>query len=277
MVAYEGNEPFVFISYAHKDRNLVLPIIEGLQNRGFRVWYDQGIEVGNEWPDFIAEHLEKCCGMVAFVSQNYGESNNCREELGFAKELEKTILVIYLEDPKKLRAGVRMRLSTLHYMNLNDYSDNAQLLNELGKAKALKPCLEKVVVPAKSAEFQTGEQNNQSVAVDKKKENVRTVVYDLTSMKYGMLDAAAKAKPVEANVEELYRQAEAHRIKAEYAAAFSLYKKAAEKGYAPAQYALGSFYELGKFVKTNKAEARKWYQKAADQGEKKAEYRLNWM
>ena len=37
--AYEGQEPYIFISYAHKDSNTVLPIIQGLQERGFRVWY----------------------------------------------------------------------------------------------------------------------------------------------------------------------------------------------------------------------------------------------
>ena len=53
----KGYDPFVFISYAHADRALVMPIVQGLKARGIRVWYDEGIEVGNEWPDFIAEHI----------------------------------------------------------------------------------------------------------------------------------------------------------------------------------------------------------------------------
>ena len=32
--AYEGKEPYIFISYAHKDVNVVLPIISKLQDRG---------------------------------------------------------------------------------------------------------------------------------------------------------------------------------------------------------------------------------------------------
>ena len=36
-IAYEGKEPFIFISYSHKDSDRVVPIIEGLQQRGFRV------------------------------------------------------------------------------------------------------------------------------------------------------------------------------------------------------------------------------------------------
>ena len=41
--AYEGTEPYIFISYAHKNTDQVIPIISVLQNRGFRVWYDAGI------------------------------------------------------------------------------------------------------------------------------------------------------------------------------------------------------------------------------------------
>ena len=35
--AYEGKEPFIFISYAHKDSERVLPILAQLQRRGYRV------------------------------------------------------------------------------------------------------------------------------------------------------------------------------------------------------------------------------------------------
>ena len=66
--AYEGQEPYIFISYAHKDSNTVLPIIQGLQERGFRVWYDAGIEIGTEWPQYIATHLKHCHSCLAFVS-----------------------------------------------------------------------------------------------------------------------------------------------------------------------------------------------------------------
>jgi len=231
MVAYEGNEPYVFISYAHKDKGKVLPIIQGLQDRGFRVWYDEGIEVGNEWPDFIAEHIEGCCGMVAFVSRNFGESDNCREELSFAKELKKTIIVIFLEDRQKLRSGVRMRLSTQHSMNLGDYADNAAFINELSKAKALKPCL-------------------------------------------GVTAAPAPKKPAEPSAEELFKQGEAYYDRKEYEKAIPLLKKAADRGYACAQFRLGRCMECGNGVIQNHEEAAKWYRKAAEQGHVIAQYNL---
>ena len=56
---YEGTQPYIFVSYAHKNDAAVLEIIGTLQSRGFRVWYDEGIEAGSEWPESIASHLER--------------------------------------------------------------------------------------------------------------------------------------------------------------------------------------------------------------------------
>lgn len=46
-VAYKGTDPYIFISYAHKDSDIVLPIISRLQKDGYRVWYDEGIAPGS--------------------------------------------------------------------------------------------------------------------------------------------------------------------------------------------------------------------------------------
>ena len=43
------------------------------------------------------------------------------------------------------------------------------------------------------------------------------------------------------------------------------YQKAADQGYADAEYALGSFYENGLGIEKDYGKARAWYQKAADQ------------
>ena len=75
MPTYQGNEPYIFISYAHKDRDRVLPIIEGLQARGFRVWFDAGINAGDErseilaWPETLADRITECRYMLPMLSE----------------------------------------------------------------------------------------------------------------------------------------------------------------------------------------------------------------
>ena len=58
MNAYRGKEPYVFISYAHVDRDVVEKIIIGLKKNMCRVWYDEGLTPGESWNDDLAEHLK---------------------------------------------------------------------------------------------------------------------------------------------------------------------------------------------------------------------------
>ena len=41
--AYQGSEPYVFVSYAHEDCDVVFPEILWLRDQGFNIWYDEGI------------------------------------------------------------------------------------------------------------------------------------------------------------------------------------------------------------------------------------------
>ena len=121
-IAYNGNQPYIFISYAHKDAETVLPIIAAMQARGYRVWYDAGIEGGTEWPEYIATHLDESSCVIAFLSESSVNSPNCRREINFSIELCKELLCVYLE-PVKLTLGMRMQLNTLQALFLEQYAD----------------------------------------------------------------------------------------------------------------------------------------------------------
>ena len=45
---YEGSRPFVFISYAHRQSDAVLDTIRILHEKGWRLWYDEGIPAGSD-------------------------------------------------------------------------------------------------------------------------------------------------------------------------------------------------------------------------------------
>ena len=48
--AYKGDEPFIFVSYAHADAEQVYGELQSLHDQGFNVWYDDGISpVPIEW------------------------------------------------------------------------------------------------------------------------------------------------------------------------------------------------------------------------------------
>ena len=93
-VAYKGNEPYIFVSYCHQDDTRIWPVIEGLQARGVRVWYDEGIEWGSHWDTVIFEHLAGCACVIAFVTDSFLESENCMDEISYEYDDGRNILKI---------------------------------------------------------------------------------------------------------------------------------------------------------------------------------------
>ena len=66
--AYKGSEPYIFISYAHKDSGDVYPAISALHAKGERIWYDEGIEAGKDFAEQLGVHIENCALFLLFVS-----------------------------------------------------------------------------------------------------------------------------------------------------------------------------------------------------------------
>lgn len=143
-IPYEGNDPYIFISYSHKDTDRVFPVLDQLNNRGFRVWYDEGIEWGSEWPESIGAHLHNCTVCMLFHSESSVASLNCRQEINYALKERKSVLSIYLEDVQ-LTYGLDMQLSSFQSTFLYQYDDPDKFYENLFKIKILKTCQKKNV------------------------------------------------------------------------------------------------------------------------------------
>ncbi|MBQ4064746.1 MAG: TIR domain-containing protein [Clostridia bacterium] len=115
---------YVFISYAHRDSEAVLPCVQTMKQDGIHLWYDEGIEAGSEWPEFIAQKVIGCSKFVLFVSQAYLESQNCKRELNFAISRKKEILSVFLEDVS-LSPGMEMQLGTYQAIYRKRYESMA--------------------------------------------------------------------------------------------------------------------------------------------------------
>lgn len=95
---YLGTRPYLFISYAHLQSREVLDTIRVLHDRGYRLWYDEGIPAGSDWPANIARHMQDCHSVIFFLSRRAMESPDCYSEIRTAARLGKPILVVRLED-----------------------------------------------------------------------------------------------------------------------------------------------------------------------------------
>lgn len=139
VIPYEGNDPYIFISYSHKDTDRVMPVIRALTDAGYRVWYDEGIDPGSEWPESIAQHLNGSDVCIYFISENSLKSSNCKREVNFALSKEKGFLSIVLE-PVQMSLGLELQIATYMSLIRYKYSSEQQFLNKLLNVDILKPC-----------------------------------------------------------------------------------------------------------------------------------------
>ncbi len=108
--AYTGKEPYIFVSYAHVDGERVYPEIKVLYERGYRIWYDEGIDPGSKWPDVIAQAIADCAIFIVFISRGAIQSSNVIDEINFARNKNKPFLAIHQEDIP-LPDGLELRIS----------------------------------------------------------------------------------------------------------------------------------------------------------------------
>lgn len=174
---YEGDKPYIFISYAHADSPAVMEVVGKLHDRGYRIWYDEGIEVGSEWPECIASHLAGAHLVIAFISNSYMRSDNCRREMHYALTKRVKIINIFLENAE-MTPGMEMQIGNIFALMKHSMSEKlfyeklyaAPLLNsepfaETGDvseqqppAKAAKPAKKKEKPPKPPKPIKTDSQ-----------------------------------------------------------------------------------------------------------------------
>lgn len=145
----QTGKPYAFISYAHKDSDVVLNIVGSMQQDGYNVWYDTGIAPGSSWDDYIATQINNCNCFIAFISNNYLNSANCRDELNYARDNAAHIVLVYLQNVE-LPSGMKLRLSLNQAINAYTFAHKADFLNKLYTSEGIQACSSKPVYDASS-------------------------------------------------------------------------------------------------------------------------------
>lgn len=153
---YQGTEPYVFVSYSHKDKEAVLKIIGDLMLCACNIWYDTGVHSGNDWNDEIAERLFNAECVLFMVTQNSVQSDYVKDELNFAKAKRKKIYPIYLE---KVTLPLSLEL-LLGRTQAIGYSDDDVEESRFKLREKIKKSLPGNVFQIISDPFYAGERNN---------------------------------------------------------------------------------------------------------------------
>ena len=95
----DEEKPFLFISYSHRDREAVLEIITRLYEEGWKIWYDEGLTIGDRYDDTLEEHVRDCSVFLLFVTEHSLNSRYCREnEIPWANRYNRPIIKCILEE-----------------------------------------------------------------------------------------------------------------------------------------------------------------------------------
>ena len=113
--AYTGSEPYLFVSYSHRDTAKVYPILDALYDRKYRIWYDESCENGNDFRDELRHRIEGCSAVVLFVSKSSMTSPFCGMEIIVARENGKRLYPIYLDDAASVPPAFEILLSNTHH------------------------------------------------------------------------------------------------------------------------------------------------------------------
>ena len=121
--AYHGSEPYVFVSYAHRDKSRVYPEIRRFNDAGFHVWYDEGITPGSTWTEELAKAIRECAVFVVMMTPAAAASENVQREIYFAVNKRRPFLAIHLEETELddgLMLQIGMNQAILKYKMTED-------------------------------------------------------------------------------------------------------------------------------------------------------------
>lgn len=289
MIAYEGQESYIFVSYAHRDSATVLPILEELYRRGFRLWYDGGIRTGSEWPISIESRLKGCTVFLTFLTDRAVDSRNCRKEINYALSLGKNIIAVHLEDTE-LRHGMALQLSDTQHLHRSRHKTDASFLDALSSTEMLRACagdpdktagqsapvdlpkepqaldalLRQLSDPAESHEAVVEALYESGLICYERRDHERAVHY---------LEPAARRGHAEAQFYLARCYNDLDQVGGAEQIALWL-GKAADQGHAAAQCELATCYAIGLGVEEDAKTAFSWYKRAAEGGDVEAQYRL---
>jgi hypothetical protein len=105
--------PYVFVCYAHDERDVVLEVAEWLRGQGFQIWYDEAIEAGSRWSDDLARAVDGCAAFLYFLSPRSVSSRYCLDEVHFALECGRPIVPVEIS-PVTLTPGLKLSIGGTH-------------------------------------------------------------------------------------------------------------------------------------------------------------------
>ncbi len=92
---YEGQEPYIFISYSHVAKLPVYEVLMRLNGMGVRFWYDKGLSKGINWEKNVQQKIKNAAAVWFFFDENFFYSDSLYKEVRFVIEEGKEYCPVY--------------------------------------------------------------------------------------------------------------------------------------------------------------------------------------
>ena len=129
--AYNGCGPYVFLSYARKSASKVYPFISELQKH-FNVWYDYGIDYGQDFEDVIIDEINRCDVFIFAITKASLKSAWCKKELKYAASTKPNrFLFVLVDNVSVFPDWFRFSYSDYNYCKLSGFGSIGDAVESL--------------------------------------------------------------------------------------------------------------------------------------------------
>lgn len=116
LISYEGNEPYIFVSYSHADTDEVYSFLKFVEREKFRIWYDDTMEIGEDFREELRTKIEGCSAFLLFISKASMNSKYCGMEIITAFKNNKKIFPVYLDENAEIPPALKMILENIQHV-----------------------------------------------------------------------------------------------------------------------------------------------------------------
>jgi hypothetical protein len=150
--AYEGNEPYAFISYAHDNAPDVYPVIKDLYKHGWDFWYDEGIKTTQQYLPVIADYEKRSSVLVLMLTPRcLNRPFVINYELEFALRRGVPVIPVMLQEIHEIPTYISPEVvkligNAIFPDEISPYLEKLNILINRGEREAIPPAIRQNVV-----------------------------------------------------------------------------------------------------------------------------------
>ena len=191
----DEEKPYIFISYSHKNRDVVLQIIKTLYESGWKIWYDEGLTIGDRYDITLESHVKNCAAFLLFITEQSVDSHYVLDnEIPWAIEAKRPIIKCIIDEGTDLKIEGGTAFATVSPLEIEPALEKVDGIRkgERREAKGIS-----VVVNPEDREKKSGDGFAYCLYFDDKTELVKAIMLEARNSGCVLYDAVQNGEDTE--------------------------------------------------------------------------------